>query len=307
MNKAKDSILDRLSHELRTPLAVIKASLHMLAALQCVKESEDAARILERIGRNLNRLFEMQYQLADITQHSDTLHYNMLSRLLELCADDLENLIVLETGEPVRLRIRDRIESIFGPREAVSKKIELEPFVSRILNKIKPGFSHRRLELITVLQKECAINIPPEVLEKIIVGLVKNAVENTPDGGKVEVRVKLYNDLVLLSVCDSGTGITEENRNLLFKNYFTTRDADKYSTRKPYAFNAGGSGFELLRLKIFSERYNFRIKLASKRCPFIPTDRDSCPGNTSECCYLSDPDNCAKNGGTVFTLEFSPA
>ena len=34
------------------------------------------------------------------------------------------------------------------------------------------------------------IQIPPDPLEKLIIGLVKNAVENTPDEGRVVVAVK---------------------------------------------------------------------------------------------------------------------
>lgn len=304
LNKAKDSIIDRLSHELRTPLAVIRVSLHLLAGSPSNAESETSTRIVQRAERNLNRLLEMQYQLEDITPHSDPSHYGMLSQLLERCTEELEDLIFLETGEPVTRRIRQRIEQDFGPREAVSQPMELGPFVSRVIEKIKPAFSHRRLDLITDLQKNGTIYLPPEVLEKIIVGLVRNAVENTPDGGRIDIQVKLNHDRVLLKVCDSGIGITEENKALLFKSFFTASETSDYSTRKPYDFNAGGRGFDLLRIKIFSERHHFKINLASNRCPLLPADKDACQGNTSDCRYLTIPEDCLKNGGTVFSIEF---
>lgn len=305
LNKAKDSIIDRLSHELRTPLAVIRASLHLLASQPAHAKNEKSARILERAENNLKRLIEMQYQLEDIAQHTDPSPYGMFSQLLDLCIEDLDNLIFLETGEPGNHRIRQKIDTIFGPRKADTQVIELGPFVSRVLSNIKPAFAHRQLDLIADLQEAGTINIPPEVLEKIIVGLVKNAVENTPDGGRIEVQVRRDNGMVLLNICDSGVGITEENRQLIFKSYFTASEIHKYSTRNPYDFNAGGRGFELLRIKIFSERYHFKINLTSTRCPYIPADEDSCPGITSECRYLTDPRQCLQNSGTVFSIEFA--
>jgi len=305
LNRAKDSIIDRLSHELRTPLAVIRASLHLLVSHPSDAKNEKSLRILDRAENNLNRLLEMQYQLEDIAQHTNPSPYSMLSQLLDLCIEDLENLVFLETGESGNHNIRQKFDSIFGPRTAVSQLIELGPFVSRVLSRIKPDFAHRRLDLTTDLQETGTINIPPEVLEKIIVGLVKNAIENTPEGGRIEAQVKQDKEMVLLNICDSGVGITEENKQLIFKSYFTASETHKYSTRNPYDFNAGGSGFELLRIKIFSERYHFKINLTSNRCPYIPTDEDSCQGITSKCSYLTNPNACLKNSGTVFSIEFT--
>ncbi len=304
LNKAKDSIIDRLSHELRTPLVVIRVALHLLAGSSSHAESDTSARILQRAERNLNRLLEMQYQLEDITRHSDPAHYGMLSKIVEICTEDLENLIFLETKEPVTRCIRQRIEQVFGPREAVSQTIELGPFVNQVIEKIKPAFSHRRLDLIADLQKKGTIFLPPEVLEKSIVGLVRNAVENTPDGGRIEIQTKTNHGWVLLKVSDSGIGITEENKALLFKSFFTTSETTDYSTRKPYDFNAGGRGFDLLRIKIFSERYQFQINLDANRCPFLPTDEDTCQGDISDCCHLTTPEDCFGNDGTIFSIRF---
>jgi PAS domain S-box-containing protein len=305
LNKAKDSIIDRLSHELRTPLAIIRASLHMLAGSPSNAKNETSPRILQRAENNLNRLLEMQYQLEDITQHSNPSHYAMHSKLLDLCTEELESLVLLETGEPVGHRIRDKIDSIFGPREAVSQSIELGAFVNQVLKRIKAAFSHRSIDLLKDMRQAGNIYIPSEVLEKIIVGLVKNAVENTPDGGNIEIQLKRDANRVILNIGDSGIGITEENKQLLFNNFFTTSETYNYSTRKPYDFNAGGRGFELLRIKIFSERYNFKIDLTSNRCPFIPTDKDFCPGKTTDCRHLADPNDCLDNGGTIFSIQFT--
>jgi light-regulated signal transduction histidine kinase (bacteriophytochrome) len=151
------------------------------------------------------------------------------------------------------------------------------------------------------------IMMPPEVLAKIIDGLVKNAVENTPDEGRVEVNVKAKGDGALLEVRDFGVGITPENQIRIFEGFFTTRATMDYASRKPYDFNAGGKGADLLRMKIFAERYNFQMELKSDRCPSLPQDSDVCPGRISTCPRCQNGAGCRQAAATMFSLYFPPA
>jgi hypothetical protein len=149
--------------------------------------------------------------------------------------------------------------------------------------------------------------IPREVLHKVIDGLIKNAVENTPDEGKIEVAVQKKGEGALLLVRDYGVGIREEARRRIFEGFFSTRDTMAYSSKRPYDFNAGGKGADLLRMKIFSERYHFQIDMASTRCKHIPEETDVCPGRISDCPFCSQIEDCHKTGGTIFSLYFPPA
>jgi len=65
-----------------------------------------------------------------------------------------------------------------------------------------------------------------------------------------------------------------------------------YSSRRPFDFNAGGKGADLLRMKIFSERYNFKINMTSSRCQLIPEDSDICPGRISRCVFCKGKEVC---------------
>ncbi len=53
--------------------------------------------------------------------------------------------------------------------------------------------------------------MPEEILDIIVSGLIKNAVEYTPDGGKIEVRVLTRNHHPVLMIKDTGIGFTTEN------------------------------------------------------------------------------------------------
>jgi hypothetical protein len=77
-----------------------------------------------------------------------------------------------------------------------------------------------------------------------------------------------------------------------------------YSSKKAFDFNAGGRGADLLRMKIFSERFNFTISMTSSRCKFIPQNTDSCPGRISECEFCKTVEDCYEWGGTTFEVLF---
>ena len=137
-------------------------------------------------------------------------------------------------------------------------------------------------------------------------GLLKNAIENTPDEGDIEVRATATGNQIRIDVQDYGVGITSENRQMIFGGFFHTQETDFYSSKRPFEFNAGGSGSDLLRTKIFSERFGFSVDFESTRCRFIPEDRDMCPGQISSCRFIEKKSECLASGGSTFSLRFMP-
>jgi hypothetical protein len=112
---------------------------------------------------------------------------------------------------------------------------------------------------------------------------------------------------VELLVRDYGVGITEENKRRIFEGFFSTQETSDYSSKKPFDFNAGGRGADLLRMKIFSERFGFRLHMTSERCRHIPMDKDKCPGTIRACRYCASVADCRNSGGTVFIALFPSA
>ncbi|MBW1838145.1 MAG: ATP-binding protein [Deltaproteobacteria bacterium] len=156
----------------------------------------------------------------------------------------------------------------------------------------------------TRIDSVAPIWIPQDVLHKIVEGLVRNAVENTPDRGYIEVTVRKGKNGPELEIKDFGVGVTEDNQRLIFESNFSTHETMQYTSRRPYDFGAGGKGFDLLRMKIFSERYRFKIRMISKRCRFIPQDEDLCPGNIYACEHCQSVEDCLHSGGTTVTVQF---
>ncbi|MBD3309010.1 histidine kinase, partial [candidate division KSB3 bacterium] len=244
--------------------------------------------------------------IEDILRERQYTSYHILSILLDACVDELEVLVADEFGEwNVMQRIRRRIEELFGPQESISRKIQLDRFVRDQLETLRPRFAHRQCQLVTQLAPTAPISIPPDVLAKIIEGLIRNAVENTPDGGKIEVAVRQGEEVPEFEVKDYGIGMTEENQRLIFENYFPSYETLQYASRKPYDFKAGGKGFDLLRMKIFSERYHFKLRMSSRRCGYLSHDKDLCPGKTGQCAYCQTDQDCIHSGGTTMLVQFA--
>jgi PAS domain S-box-containing protein len=308
LNRTKDRVINHLSHELKTPVSILSASLNLLKKRLSELKDQRWDQIFERAQRNLQRLLEMQYQLEDILREKDYKTHHMLSALLDASVDELEILISLGLGEKDIIgKIRQHIDDIYGPRKSKSEVVELGPFVKEKIKALRSKFAHRKCRLRTYASEAAAIYIPPDVLGKVVEGLVRNAVENTPDGANISVKVRKGEIGPEFEVKDSGIGISEENLRLIFENYFTSYDTMQYSTRQPYDFKAGGKGFDLLRMKIFSERYNFRIKMTSRPCHLIDAEGLECPGNVADCVPEDDAQDCRNSGGTTVTVQFYPA
>ena len=231
----------------------------------------------------------------------------MLSSLLDVCQDQLEAMVANETGsERFTERLRHRIDSLFGPRNMIPEEIDPGPFLANLFESMRPRFAHRSFDMHTRFEPTEPILIPPEVLNKIAVGLIRNAIENTPDGSRIVISLTQGPKGPEFSVQDFGVGISEENQRLIFENYFTAYETSQYKTKKPYDFNAGGKGFDLIRIRIFSERYHFKLKMSSKRCPHLTDDTDSGPGSIAACEHCKKDADCLSSG-TTMTVLFNSA
>jgi signal transduction histidine kinase len=106
-------------------------------------------------------------------------------------------------------------------------------------------------------------------------------------------------------VKDRGVGISPDDQKRIFEGFYPIQETIAYTSGKPYDFNAGGKGTALLRMKIFSEWFDFKLNMTSSRCRYIPLTRDVCPGSISKCDFCTQVEDCYNSGGTTFTAIFS--
>ncbi|NTV55869.1 MAG: PAS domain S-box protein [Deltaproteobacteria bacterium] len=308
LNRAKDKVINHLSHELRTPISILSGALAVLRRKMETLPEATWKPFVDMAQRNLDRMEAIQIQVEDIMEDRQFKPYAVLSLLLDQCSDELAVLLAQETGNGKGIeRLRKKIDDLFGPKESTPVKLQLDRVLKDRLDALRPSFSHRQVEILTQIDPAPPIFIPQEVLQKVIDGLIKNAVENTPDEGRIEIAVQPKGEGALLLIHDYGVGIPEEAQKRIFEGFFHTQDTMAYSSKRPFDFNAGGKGADLLRMKIFSERYHFQIDMASARCKHLLKDTDVCPGRISQCPFCSGTQDCHQSAGTVFSLYFPPA
>ncbi len=99
------------------------------------------------------------------------------------------------------------------------------------------------IELITDLESDIwPIKADPHQIEQVIMNLIVNARDAMPDGGKLMIKTRAmqldssYNrlhpdvkmgDYVLLSISDTGVGMSAEVRERIFEPFFTTKEKGK--------------------------------------------------------------------------------
>jgi PAS domain S-box-containing protein len=93
-------------------------------------------------------------------------------------------------------------------------------------------------------------------LNQVLVNLVHNAIKFTPRGGRVEVSVQAEGGELVLSVSDTGLGMTEEQMARLFQPFTQVHDTTKHSL--------GGTGLGLYISKGIVEQHDGRLLCSSE-------------------------------------------
>ena len=275
LNRAKSKALDHLSHELRTPLAVIQGNIRIFKRKnQALPHPIIKEVMFESLEKNLNRLSEIQQETDQI----------------------------IRTYQ--ELETKPSLEGFSIHQSTLPENISLYPFMEHLLKGIKKRASHREIQIMLDGRKDLVLNIDPKVFEEIAVGLIKNAIENTPDEGEIRIFLEQKGQWTQLKVMDFGVGITKESQRHLFDGLFHTQDTELYTSKKPFDFGAGGKGLDLLRIKTYGQRFGFDISEGSQRCLYLPTDQDLCSGKISSCPHCQTREDCMNSGGSTFCLSF---
>ncbi len=305
LNKAKSKAVDHISHELKTPLAVIQGVTGIIKRKFENESATGQVELVRTLERNIQRLVEISQETDEIFRTSHELEAGMVINDIEHLLERVEDLG--EMPDEIRLHweaLKQWTSNYIGGNPLLSQPIDLYQFTVPMVEKIKQAVEHRKLTFKVRGAFGVLVSIDPYILKEVVESLVKNAIENTPDGGVIEIVSDEKENTGILQVCDTGIGITEENQASLMDGLFHTVETDLYSTKKPYEFGAGGKGLELLRIKHYAERYGFKVSFTSKRCTHIPTDNDLCPGAITACEYCKTVDDCVASGGTTFTVTF---
>jgi GAF domain-containing protein/uncharacterized protein YcfJ len=307
LNRVKSKIINHLSHELRTPLAIIRGSLATLEKKLQDQGVGGFEKALSRMNRQVISLNRLESQVESIMMTGYSWERRMITGFLD-CALTLMEVQAERTPEIEHAAgvIHKWLAKTFPIRQDEPQRINIVQFSKPIFDYIRLMAEHesREVALDIDLNNSSHILITGQALQAVIEGLVRNAVEATPDGGKVTVTGRVNGGRYILKVKDTGVGIPDEAKGLIFEGFCPVQDTEDYSSGRPYSFNAGGKGIDLLRIRMFSELYGFRVSFTSERCRFVQDSTAELRGNSGQCAGCPEPEDCADNSGSEFVVDF---
>jgi len=242
-NKAKTAFLANMSHEIRTPMNAIIG--------------------MTSIGMSATDMDRIQYCFSKIENASKHL-LGVINDILDISKIEADKFELAEVA------------------------FNFKKLLQKVVNVINFRVEERRQNLYVT----CDDNIPGEFigddlrLAQVITNLLSNAVKFTPDEGTIIVESQLVSDTdgkcrLLISVSDTGIGISDEQKKRLFVS-FVQAEAD--TTRK-----YGGTGLGLAISKRIVEKMDGDIWV------------DSEPGNGSVFSFTvllrKAADNAAQSAG----------
>jgi signal transduction histidine kinase len=243
----KSRFINLAAHELRTPLAAIHGYLSLLTASDSpliVNADENTLQIVEGVMSGVDRLRGIVQDMLDVT----------------------------------------RIEA--GTLQLKYAPIGLAFILEKIKKDLKIAVAHRQQTLIIA----DASGVPTmwadgERVTQILRNVVSTAIKYTPDGGTIEVSVEMLGggsqafgldipaqqQFVKIAVNDTGVGISLEDQERIFENFYEVRDIERHSTSKT-EFMGGGAGLGLAIARGVAEAHGGSLWVESEghdpiRCP----------------------------------------
>jgi signal transduction histidine kinase len=149
-------------------------------------------------------------------------------------------------------RIVDRYQRL-GHLEPVRERLGLNELVQNALalQRFAPGQPGQPLLVKAELSSDLpACHADRDLLSVVLDNLLRNAAEAMPDGGTLTVRTASEREEVLLSVEDTGVGMSPRTRERAFDGFFTTK--------------AQGSGLGLAFVRRVAEAHGGGVSLTSE-------------------------------------------
>ncbi len=147
-----------------------------------------------------------------------------------------------------------RLES--GKKKRKLHEVEIHQLATLAIDTIKPMAIQHNITIKPDIDESIVMEADHDELEIIFNNLLSNAVKYNRDGGEVRISIQKINNVVTLTVSDTGIGISDDDLPKLFEEFSRIKNSD---TR-----NISGTGLGLSITKKMVELYNGTITVDSK-------------------------------------------
>jgi signal transduction histidine kinase len=148
---------------------------------------------IERMSRNLSRLRDLQSKIDDILNERPAQEKEKILNLVDAAIaflDELKDEPLKESTEAVRQNIIKRLDSLQRVEEIASESIALDTFIHQVCEEARLSMKDRQVGIVERVEKGVSVEMDPKVLRKVCEGFLKNAIENTPDEGRIEIELR---------------------------------------------------------------------------------------------------------------------
>ena len=142
-----------------------------------------------------------------------------------------------------------------GGIEIRTKQISLAPLVKEVFTNLSNKAGERKVKLINEISADTKVFADAARLEQIITNLVDNAVKFNRESGSVTVSCFKNGATDLISVADTGEGISGEHLQRIFERFYRT---DRARSRE-----IGGTGLGLAIVKHLTKLHGGEISVSS--------------------------------------------
>ena len=224
-------------------------------------------REVSRVIKELKELDEAKTQFLSITSHElrtpltpikSQLQLLLKGYLGKLNDKQIKSLQMIERNTDRLNRLLQELLEISriqsGRLKLSPSKENLSEIIKNTLDFLKPYIEEKGLTLRSNLE-DVEIEFDKDKITQVIQNLITNAIKFT-DSGEIEVNLKRYGDGAMVSVKDTGVGMSEEEQKNVFKPFF---QADSWRSRK-----TGGVGLGLAISKGIIEAHGGKMWCESK-------------------------------------------
>ncbi|WML57537.1 ATP-binding protein [Neobacillus sp. PS2-9] len=132
---------------------------------------------------------------------------------------------------PIMIQEIDRINSIVNdlmyiskPRTISFEKASIEEIISYTLSITQHQVERQGITVETIIDSSLPlIDCDSKQLKQVFLNLIKNAIEAMPEGGNINIKVKVEKQKMYICIQDEGYGIKDENIPKLGEPFFTTK------------------------------------------------------------------------------------
>ncbi len=228
-----------------------------------LEEVETALALAEEYTADIERLVAertaslIALNVADRVINPAVIIGTMSRRMIEhqkLDSNTRANLEIIFRESEKLQEIIQEFNSLVERKSTIFSNEDLNWVVREAIICIKGDVEKKGINIVTDLSETpLEINMNRNVLMAAIYYILKNALDATPKGGSIHAITKALDDNVQLVISDSGCGISDENMEHVFDNFFTTK--------------SNGAGMGLPFVKHIIEEHYGEIKIDSEdRC-----------------------------------------